>query len=407
MFPPTGFTANTFGSATIWDGTTLVVADEATGFVVAYTFQGRFAVSHDILRPADSNDGNGFGRALAVGGDWMLVGTPDAPGVVPDGGAAYLFRRSGGQWSLREKLYPTDIPSGTGFGGWVGIRGNYGVVGTERGAAYVLELRPDGSFTQSLLDIDFDGGFNNTAVAISDNRIALGRWGRYVRIYARSNGTWIQEAEFESSALSGLALSDTHLVVSTFSGAEFYELQAGTWVLRSEIPYSDPSSFDFGYGVALSWPWAVVGAPEGAWVYEDVGSGWSHVGVLALDQRETFSFANPLSMNGSQVIFGWRRQNLVHMYDLALTFTGTEEVPRRPGLGSVYPNPLRSSGTLLLPGASFSQVRVVDLLGRSHGWASSSGNGSWRIDASSLAPGTYFAVPEGRGMERAIPFVRF
>jgi len=125
----------------------------------------------------------GFGSAVAVSGDVMLVGAPLENSIVLDTGAAYVFEHDGTEWQLTQRL-ASETPentSGTHFGVSVAISGELLFVGSERddtaaenaGAVQVYRRAPDtsrwapselllspGAATTDLfgLSIDIDGG---------------------------------------------------------------------------------------------------------------------------------------------------------------------------------------------------------------------------------------------------------
>ncbi|MGH8614669.1 MAG: hypothetical protein ACREYF_22240, partial [Gammaproteobacteria bacterium] len=73
---------------------------------------------------------NRFGASVSITADGqrLLVGAPGAADV----SAAYVFRKSGGIWALRQTLTPSDSPQ-VGFGSSVAISsklGNAALVGS-------------------------------------------------------------------------------------------------------------------------------------------------------------------------------------------------------------------------------------------------------------------------------------
>ena len=79
--------------------------------------------------------GDGFGEALAVEGDILVVG---APKENESRGAAYVFVREGRMWSFWERLEAPDAMPGDAFGSSiaVGAGGQFGVIGAPgRGAS--------------------------------------------------------------------------------------------------------------------------------------------------------------------------------------------------------------------------------------------------------------------------------
>ena len=72
-----------------------------------------------IDAPVDVTAGGRFGAAMAMQGDWLLVGAPGTNDGVPGSGAAYLYNRyEGGEnaWGLVKKLEPPDPAGGAAFG---------------------------------------------------------------------------------------------------------------------------------------------------------------------------------------------------------------------------------------------------------------------------------------------------
>ena len=72
-----------------------------------------------------------FGSAVAADGDTVVVGAPGHDLPAPETGAAYVFVRAGGVWTLEAKLSPVGPPPITGFGGSVSVSGDTVVVGSQ------------------------------------------------------------------------------------------------------------------------------------------------------------------------------------------------------------------------------------------------------------------------------------
>ena len=93
------------------------------------------------LTPSAADGRGRFGRAIALDGDRLLVGTPDQG----SGGAAYLFRYDSGsdEWTEEAMLVPGDEPA-TGFGISVSLVGDRALVAAPntsqvRGAVFSFE----------------------------------------------------------------------------------------------------------------------------------------------------------------------------------------------------------------------------------------------------------------------------
>ena len=73
-----------------------------------------------------------FGQEVAIDGDYVLVGSTDDG----TGGTAHLFRRTttgSNTWDLKTTISPTNGASGDMFGRSVGISGNHAIVGAPQG----------------------------------------------------------------------------------------------------------------------------------------------------------------------------------------------------------------------------------------------------------------------------------
>src|SRR5262249_57679121 len=82
------------------------------------------------LIAADGAANDGFGFSVALSGDTMMVGAGgDDIGANADQGSAYVFVRSGGVWTQRQKLTAADGAAGDAFGISVAISGDTVVVG--------------------------------------------------------------------------------------------------------------------------------------------------------------------------------------------------------------------------------------------------------------------------------------
>jgi len=101
------------------------------------------------LTASDAADEDSFGLSVAIDGAYALVGSPGADGSGTNQGAAYLFLQSQGGldgWGQVKKLVAEDAADGDVFGVAVDISGDYAVVGagaanspkTHAGAAYIF-----------------------------------------------------------------------------------------------------------------------------------------------------------------------------------------------------------------------------------------------------------------------------
>ena len=144
-----------FGTAIAIDGNTLIVGanrhtvNGVTGVGAAYIFvyDGNTWIEQAKLTASDPAKNDDFGWSVAISGDIAVVGAYRDDEGGNNAGAAYVFVRTGTNWSQLNKLIPDDIASDDHFGYSVGISGNQIVVGSlqdddhgsNSGSAYIFK----------------------------------------------------------------------------------------------------------------------------------------------------------------------------------------------------------------------------------------------------------------------------
>ncbi len=151
----------------------------------AYVFQRQYndyyAGVPIKLKANDASDGQEFGKAVDISGDYIICGAPDIPNSGK--GSAYIFSYNDA-WTLEAKIQADDGESEDAFGSDVAIEGNIAVVGAKnasingssRGAAYVF-VRENEIWTQKAKlcrdDLQSLSHFGKS-VAISHEYIIIG-----------------------------------------------------------------------------------------------------------------------------------------------------------------------------------------------------------------------------------------
>ncbi len=132
------------------------------------------------LTASDAASGDNFGFSLSVSGDTAIVGAYNKSGAE---GAAYVFVRANGNWTQQTKLLASDAKAGQVFGIAVSIDGDLAVVGANRadghGAAYVF-ARSGANWSQyiKLSPADPIAVVFGNAVSISAGTVICGAPGR-------------------------------------------------------------------------------------------------------------------------------------------------------------------------------------------------------------------------------------
>lgn len=144
------------------------------------------AWTHDVeLAPPDGARDDGFGLALRLVNDELLVGAPNHDFGASGAGAAYLYRRAAGAWGTPVKLVRPTPRASDLFGGAAGMVGSEMLVGATgddlRGAsAGAVDVMTTGTCR---LDLSGDG-----AVSSVDVQLVIARWGQKGPSVADLNG---------------------------------------------------------------------------------------------------------------------------------------------------------------------------------------------------------------------------
>ncbi|MDF1800616.1 MAG: integrin [Planctomycetota bacterium] len=350
-----------FGAAVAASGATLVVGaggedsaalgidgDEADntapGAGAAYVFVESAGVwSHQAyVKASNTGAADGFGAALAIDGDTLVVGAKgedsSAAGVggsqglddLQDAGAVYVFVRSGATWTQQAYLKASTPDAGDFFGQAVAIHGDTLVVGAPG----------EDSAASGIGGSEADNTATNSGA---------------VYVFRRSGATWSQEAYLKAPEVDAfdefggaLALSgDTLLVGAALedggttgvggdpaldtlngSGAAYvYTRQGTTWSLEAYVKASNTGIGDrFGSRVDLDGDLAVVGAAfedsaalgvdgdgsddsgtstGAAYVFERAGTTWSQVAYLkASNTQDNDQFGGSVAVSAGRVVVG-------------------------------------------------------------------------------------------------------
>jgi hypothetical protein len=257
-----------------------------------------------------------YGIAVAIHGNYAVVG---APRDVADGqsiGAAFVYVRENGAWKLQTKLVPSNGSSGDDFGASVDIFNDIIVVGApkktisnqeKRGRAYVFQ-REGNVWVQKAGLMASNGVAEDefgSSVSVSGITIAVGAPNTdyqgfanagSVYVFKLENSFWNQKAIINcpnpgNNYLYGFSLELylNKLIagapggwVDNYTGAAFTHVNndgaAVTWTLTSTLLPVDnmQEKMQFGFSVAMSSDTVLVGAPRYDWAGGGTDGGmWS------------------------------------------------------------------------------------------------------------------------------------
>ncbi|MFO0551237.1 MAG: hypothetical protein U0271_22805 [Polyangiaceae bacterium] len=175
--------AEAFGWAVALDGDTALVGSDAITPTPAsayiFVHDGNNWTEGDTLRPGAG--GEGFGYAVSLSGDAAIVGTK--PGNGP--GGAFVFERANETWMQTAALSSGETVDGDDFGAAVAIHGDFALVGApnhddvagaDSGAAYIF-VRTEGTWALHTKLVDPDphaGDHFGLSVALEDGVAVVG-----------------------------------------------------------------------------------------------------------------------------------------------------------------------------------------------------------------------------------------
>lgn len=303
---------------------------------------------------SDRAVGHRFGQAVAVHGDYAVIGAAGA-------NASYIFKRTGATWVQEAKIVPLDVTTGDNFGFSVAISGDYVVVGANAededatgmntlasaGSAYIFK-RTGTTWAQEAKIVAADRGATDQfgySVSISGDYVSVAApfededatgvntltsaGSSY--IFKRTGTTWAQEAKLVAADRTtgnlfgaSIAISGETVLIGAISsgGAAYAFKRTGvTWVQEAKLIASDKASGDnFGGDVALSGDVAVIGAigddkdasgagnvdaAGSAYIFKRTGATWAQEAkIVAADRDANDNFGDAVAIDGDLVVVG-------------------------------------------------------------------------------------------------------
>ena len=270
-----GATEDFFGrSVAIYGGTIVISADSddigTTNQGSAYVFvrSGAMWTQQQKLTASDGATNDFFGTSVFIYDNTIIIGASNkAVGSNTGQGAAYVFTRSGTNWTQQQKLTAADGAKDSRFGNSVAISGETAIVGAvidnaASGSAYIF-TRSGTSWTQQQKLTASDSGSSDyfgNSVAISGDTVIVGAdsktVGSNVRqgaayIFTRSGATWTQQQRLAASDGvqseyfgSSVAVSGNTVIVGANQGTSNGQIEKGTAYIFS-APANLPAAFDF------------------------------------------------------------------------------------------------------------------------------------------------------------------
>ncbi|HQF24565.1 MAG TPA: FG-GAP repeat protein, partial [Polyangiaceae bacterium] len=351
-----------FGISVAIQGDTMIVGangddDKGSMAGAAYIFRqnagGTNAWGQQAKLTADAGaEQDQFGIAVAVDGSSVLIGASGDSEKGSLAGAAYVFARTGSNWSQQSKLMASDAAALDKFGSALSISGDTIAVGAslantpsaDAGAAYVFVRNgTDWTQQQKIIALDSDvQDYFGAAIAVHGDRMVVGAWGDKeaaanagaAYVFQRSGTNWTQQAKVLSTGIVAndwfgiaVALDGTRAIVgatgeddtgSNCGAAFIFEQDSAdpsSWPQQDKLLATDGlAAENLGYAVAVDGSLAVVGAygardrgiaTGAAYVFSREAAGWKQLARLTpSDGAATDRFGFAVDISGETVVVG-------------------------------------------------------------------------------------------------------
>lgn len=278
------------------------------GAVYLFTDQNGSIVPQGKLTPLDAGPGTFFGSSLAASGDLLLIGADRDSDIVPSGGSAYIFRKTGSTWSQEAKLIPPDGVAQDHFGSMVALNGDVAAVtaidqdaGANGAGAVYLFVRSGSAWsfsTKITHPQPVVGGRLGHSVGVFGDWVTVGsNITDRVRVYRRTGATWplvttltaVGAPPGETGFGSGMAIGSDFLAVSALhlnnhQGVVYlFRLVDGNWVFHDLKESPDHINLaHFGWKIAMTDSHLAVGAQftRKMFLYQRIGDQWRYESVV-------------------------------------------------------------------------------------------------------------------------------
>ena len=350
-----GADADNFGWSVSVSGDTAIVGSyrdddngSASGSAYIFTRSGTDWSQQAKITPNDGSVDGFFGYSVSVSGDTVIVGSQLDDDNGTNSGSAYIFTRTGTDWSQQAKITPNDGAEADLFGISVSVSGDTVIVGSYQdddngagsGSAYIF-TRTGTDWSQQAKITPNDGAeadLFGISVSVSGDTVIVGSYqdddngagSGSAYIFTRTGGTWSQQAKITpgdgaEADLFGISVSvsgDTAIVGSyqdddngRDSGSAYIFTRSGTdWSQQAKITPNDGATDDnFGYSVSVSGDTVIVGSrldddngrdSGSAYVFTRSGSNWTPTKITPNDGAEADNFGYSVSVSGDTVIVG-------------------------------------------------------------------------------------------------------
>lgn len=284
-----------FGRAVALEGDHLAIGT-ASESVYLYYWDGIAWIESSQLMASDGKAGDGFGTTIFMYGDLLAVGAPGHDTAFEDAGAVYLFTFDAGEWVEEAKLVASDTQRKGLFGYSISMDSNFVFVGAPatnsgtNGGAYLFEKTGQGEWLET----------NKMAPGSTSGVIGIGG---------------MVAIDKDRLAISGYTIDDTIFLPE--ARIYVFDLIGNVWTSTSILDAGNgygPRVLEFSedflvYGIQ-GYP-ASDGVPGHCGIYKRAETGWGERVTLSAAEFGANSFCTAAEIEKDRLIVGSPKERFI------------------------------------------------------------------------------------------------
>ncbi len=282
------------------------------GRATVFQRQGTSWTGVATLVASDGAANDRFGWTVAIKGDTIAVGADSHNG---QRGAVYVFTRSGATWTQTHKLVASDAAALDRFGGGVSVDTGLIAVGApskfnEIGATYVFEGSGTAWTERRITNPNIQDSFFGQGVDLSGSTLCVSTATGANQLYIRAASNWVLQQTVQNPGASrGICRVDGDTAIVGGNNGTFVHVRAGTtWSLQQELTVANPvpgtsNSTDISGDVALLGMKGSTTVAGAVYVFARTGSTWALTRTVA-DAGPNALFGRAVAIDTETAVVG-------------------------------------------------------------------------------------------------------